>query len=466
MLRCHYEVLGVPLDAEASTIKKAHRSLALRYHPDKNLDNSEEASEQFRLVQQAYECLSDPGERRYYDEHRDAILAGWSAGGNSNSNDASDFNFFVDLVHYMHPSCYQGFEEAGGGDDDDDDDHERKNSNSNNQGRPGFFAVYQELFRQLNEKEGDGALPDFGGPNAEWTEVSQFYAEWLGFSSELTFAWADVYDTSRDGGMDGEHRAVRRAVADANLRARKAARKARNDDVRALVRFVQRRDPRVRERTRQVEASKQKRLALQREQARVKKQQAQQAREEWRAQADQEQAAVEEEDRLAGRIRLADLDDDYEYGGGKKKKSKKRGKKLKGKIRAGDGFTRAEEKEGGDDESEGEAVAVDPPDALGAADDDREASDVEGPDTTANTMSKAEQNAGKSDGGDDDDDDDDKDGVESQSEASSSSSEPDVWRCECCRKDFKSRGQMENHFASKKHRQALKAYQTNVEDRQ
>jgi DnaJ family protein A protein 5 len=43
---------------------------------DKNPDRIDEATEQFRLVQQAYEVLSDPHERAWYDKHREAILLG------------------------------------------------------------------------------------------------------------------------------------------------------------------------------------------------------------------------------------------------------------------------------------------------------------------------------------------------------------------------------------------------------
>ena len=45
-------------------------------HPDKNLDNSDEAKKEFQLIQAAYEVLSDSQERAWYDKHRDAILLG------------------------------------------------------------------------------------------------------------------------------------------------------------------------------------------------------------------------------------------------------------------------------------------------------------------------------------------------------------------------------------------------------
>ncbi len=59
-----------------STPKKSYRKLALKWHPDKNLENSDEAKKEFQFIQAAYEVLSDPQERAWYDKHRDAILLG------------------------------------------------------------------------------------------------------------------------------------------------------------------------------------------------------------------------------------------------------------------------------------------------------------------------------------------------------------------------------------------------------
>lgn len=75
-MKCHYEILGVDQDATDDDLKKSYRKLALKWHPDKNPDNAEEAKKQFQLIQAAYEVLSDPQERAWYDKHRDAILLG------------------------------------------------------------------------------------------------------------------------------------------------------------------------------------------------------------------------------------------------------------------------------------------------------------------------------------------------------------------------------------------------------
>ena len=64
--RDYYEVLEISKGATDSEIKRAFRSLARRYHPDKNPDDSE-AETKFKEVQEAYAVLSNPDERKKYD---------------------------------------------------------------------------------------------------------------------------------------------------------------------------------------------------------------------------------------------------------------------------------------------------------------------------------------------------------------------------------------------------------------
>jgi curved DNA-binding protein len=63
----YYKVLGVPNTATPEEIKKAYRSLAQKYHPDKT-KGSKSAEDKFKEVNEANEVLSDPEKRKKYDK--------------------------------------------------------------------------------------------------------------------------------------------------------------------------------------------------------------------------------------------------------------------------------------------------------------------------------------------------------------------------------------------------------------
>jgi len=63
----YYNILGVDERASPDEIKKAYRSLSLKYHPDRNVGNSELTDEKFKQIGQAYEILSDPVKRDEYN---------------------------------------------------------------------------------------------------------------------------------------------------------------------------------------------------------------------------------------------------------------------------------------------------------------------------------------------------------------------------------------------------------------
>lgn len=63
----YYKILGLKQTASRAEIKSAYRKLARQRHPDVNRD-SEGAGRDFAVLSKAYQILSDPQERAYYDQ--------------------------------------------------------------------------------------------------------------------------------------------------------------------------------------------------------------------------------------------------------------------------------------------------------------------------------------------------------------------------------------------------------------
>ncbi|KAI6189826.1 Molecular chaperone DnaJ [Aphelenchoides bicaudatus] len=63
----YYSILGVSRTADVKQIKSAFYELSNKYHPDRNPNDKENASEKFQAILNAYEVLSNPTKRKEYD---------------------------------------------------------------------------------------------------------------------------------------------------------------------------------------------------------------------------------------------------------------------------------------------------------------------------------------------------------------------------------------------------------------
>ena len=70
----YYTILDINKNATKDEIKNAYKKLAMKYHPDKNIDNKKEAEEKFKQVSEAYEVLSDDKKKYEYDNGRNIVL--------------------------------------------------------------------------------------------------------------------------------------------------------------------------------------------------------------------------------------------------------------------------------------------------------------------------------------------------------------------------------------------------------
>lgn len=209
------------------SIKKAYRKKALELHPDRNFGNVHASTNLFAEIQSAYEVLSDPQERSWYDSHRDAFLGSDGKGNMTENSHKTHMMMAADILKLFSKfSPQMEFTDA----------------------LDGFYGGLRETFAQIALEEESACrwenlniikYPSFGSRDDAFASVRGFYAAWGSFSTKKSFSWKDAYRYS-----DAPDRRVRRLMEKENRRLREGAIREFNEAVRSLVAFAKKRDPR------------------------------------------------------------------------------------------------------------------------------------------------------------------------------------------------------------------------------
>lgn len=202
---------------------------------DKNAHQADEAHERFQEIQNAWEVLSDPQERAWYNSHREQILCSGSHQTGSSTADVQAESPYpdFDFERYTSRSAFAGFA---------DDKHS-------------FFTVFGGLFSRFAEEEQEAyrrqkpveknlkrppSGPPLGGADAEEVGVKAFYMFWCNFQTIKDYSWLDEYNPTSAPG-----RRIRRLMEAENEKRRRGGKMAFVSHVRRLTERIRGKDPRM-----------------------------------------------------------------------------------------------------------------------------------------------------------------------------------------------------------------------------
>lgn len=131
------------------------------------------------------------------------------------------------MYQYFNSKCFKGF-----GDDKDS-----------------FFTVYRIVFETIATEDSEYieedeflSIPAFGTSKSNFEDVTRFYAYWESYSTKKSYSWLFTHDIS-----EIRERRILKLVDKEHKKIQQKARKERNEEVRSLVLFVKKRDPRMAE---------------------------------------------------------------------------------------------------------------------------------------------------------------------------------------------------------------------------
>lgn len=277
MKTCYYDLLEVTSDASDGDLKKAYRKKALQYHPDKNRDNIDEATELFAQIRCAYEVLSDSQERAWYDSHKEQIL----------SDDLHDLeeedDYTVDssvtgvtteeLLRFFNGSMYTRNDDTPAGIYQIAGKVFAKLASDEVRwgkrlAKDDFVNLKDELFDNEihsigyilaceKHRETEVLFPSFGYSKTEYQQLKAFYKKWTSFSTLKNFSWKDEYMYSKN-----YDRRTKREILKRNEKLRSQAKNEYNKTVKRFVSFIKKFDKRIKEGAKRSEEEKKKKLEV------------------------------------------------------------------------------------------------------------------------------------------------------------------------------------------------------------
>jgi len=157
----YYQILGVSKNADDEALKKAYRKQALKWHPDRNPNNKEEATKKFKELAEAYEVLSDKNKRAIYDQFGEEGLKGGAGAAGAQGFPGGTFSFSSPGFNFtstgfqpsdandIFSSFFKNFSFGGSGGNDfnfmdmDTDSHK---SSSGSMPNMGGFSGFSSMF--------------------------------------------------------------------------------------------------------------------------------------------------------------------------------------------------------------------------------------------------------------------------------------------------------------------------------